>query len=264
MKNIIYYLIFALFLLQCKPSNEKQSKNLSKLNAVLWQNSAEASAVYYQTYQFAKIKLIENIKQYNGKKKLAIISDVDETILNNSVFEAKNILLNRNYPKGWVQWIKSEKAKPFLGSLKFFKFVHSKKIEIFYITNRKEKTNPATYNNLKKFHFPVKEKNILARTNTSSKKERRNIIQKNYHILLYLGDNLNDFNTFFEKKSLSQRATTIRQEKIKFAQQFILFPNPIYGSWEGATFQYNYRLNENEKINQKLKLLQQLIKLISN
>ena len=74
--------------------------------AVLYQQkSAEYKALCYQAFNFAKFKLDQSSKAMGMMKQRAIIVDIDETVLDNSPYEAKCILDAINYPAFWDEWV---------------------------------------------------------------------------------------------------------------------------------------------------------------
>ena len=105
--------------------------------------------------------------------------------------------------------------------------------------------------NLKKLGFPdVSDQTLLVRTdaNSSSKEPRRLSVSQKYRIVLLMGDNLNDFAELFEKsKSVESRIAAVEQNKTQFGTRFIVLPNPMYGDWESAIYDYNFKLKEEEK-----------------
>ena len=62
-----------------------------------------------------------------------------------------------------------------------------------------------------------------------------------------MGDNLNDFDNMFRKKGIADRFDAVDGAKDRFGAQFIVLPNPIYGDWEGAVYQYNWKLSPEQK-----------------
>src|SRR5215831_18929099 len=74
------------------------------LNAVLWQqHSGEYKALCYQAFSLAKTKLTEKISAHaKDELPLAIITDIDESILDNSPQQAGDILHHTTYTeKKW-------------------------------------------------------------------------------------------------------------------------------------------------------------------
>jgi predicted secreted acid phosphatase len=62
-----------------------------------------------------------------------------------------------------------------------------------------------------------------------------------------IGDNLNDFDNIFRGKSVDDRLKAVDLLKDKFGIKFIVIPNPTYGEWEGAVYNFNWRLSPKEK-----------------
>ena len=105
--------------------------------ATLWtQKSGEARAISYQAFNFAKRLLNESLRKASRKPR-AIIVDVDETVVDNSPFQAMGILKNTSYPVGWREWIDAASAKAIPGAVEFLSYANKKGVEVFYVTNRK-------------------------------------------------------------------------------------------------------------------------------
>ena len=229
------YLIVLLSILSCNQPDYKNDNDY-KIQAQVWtQNSAEYRALCYQAFNAAKMNLDALFffeKKYD--KPLAIIADVDETVLDNSPYDGKLILNNTTYNReSWVEWGNLEIAKAIPGSLEFLIYASEKNVEIFYISNRYSEQLEATVNNLKKLGFPdAKESNVLLRGDTRSKSERRKSVSDNYEIIMLIGDNLSDFNDEFEIKLYDERSDQTDKLKNEFGTKLIVLPNPNYGDWE--------------------------------
>jgi 5'-nucleotidase (lipoprotein e(P4) family) len=72
---------------------------------------------------------------------------------------------------------------------------------------------------------------------------------------MLVGDNLNDLAQVFERKSIADRFAAVDQLKNEFGKRFIVLPNPMYGEWENAVYEYK-RLNEREKAAARQRVLQ--------
>ena len=229
------YLIVLLSILSCNQPDYKNDNDY-KIQAQVWtQNSAEYRALCYQAFNAAKMNLDALFffeKKYD--KPLAIIADVDETVLDNSPYDGKLILNNTAYNReSWVEWGNLEIANAIPGSLEFLIYASEKNVEIFYISNRYSEQLEATVNNLKKLGFPdAKKSNVLLRGDTRSKSERRKSVSDNYEIIMLIGDNLSDFNDEFEIKLYNERSDQTDKLKNEFGTKLIVLPNPNYGDWE--------------------------------
>lgn len=235
----------------------KISKNEHLMMAVLYhQTSAEIRALCYQSFKMAKLSLISDKNNTEITKKRAIIVDIDETILDNSPFEAKCITDNISYPSFWKEWCERADAKIIPGADEFLKFASELGYEIFYVSNRKEVLKEKTIKNLNLYDLPnVDEEHIFLREKSSSKIERRNMIDKSYHIALLIGDNLNDFSGVFEKGSMKDRYEMTDSLKNEFGERFIILPNAMYGEWEGAIYNYDYANHDSVKNIKRLESL---------
>jgi 5'-nucleotidase (lipoprotein e(P4) family) len=204
------------------------------------QRSAEYKALCYQAFNIAHTRIEEFNRQRSPKPK-AIMTDIDETILNNSPYQAHQLLQGKDYdPVSWKEWTAKGEADTVPGALKFLKYAATTGIEIFYVTNREEDEREGTLKNLKKFNFPnADDQHLLLKGNTSSKEPRKNSIAETHTIVLLMGDNMNDFNFLFEKKTSDERDKVADSFAGDFGNRFIVLPNPVYGDWESSLYHYN-------------------------
>lgn len=236
--------------------------NEHQVAAVLWfQHAAENRALFYQAFNLAKMRLemeLKACKKSRKKQPCAIVTDVDETVLDNSPNQAWLIKNRQNYSAAnWFDWVKQESAKPLPGALDFVNYAAQNGVKTFYVTNRNAAEKEATANNLKKAGFPeVTDETLLVRTAESGKEARRKTVAAKYRIVLLIGDNLNDLSDIFERKSIADRFAAVDSVKNEFGSRFIVLPNPMYGEWEGALYDYNFRRTEEEKANVRRSLLQ--------
>lgn len=244
MKNRFFYLILVLILISCNEENKQLSPIPEQnIQAVLWQQqSGEFKALCYQAFELAKIRLEQITDTLSSSKPPAIIADVDETLLDNSPYNAYLIKNNLNYtPETWEYWVNLEKAEPIPGAVDFLKFADANGINIFYVSNRSEKDVEKTIRNFEKYDFPqLSYDRFFFKTTTSNKEKRRQTINENYNVVLLLGDNLDDFAEVFENQSPKNRKFLADSLKSKFGNNYIVFPNPIYGSWESAIYNYDF------------------------
>ena len=215
--------------------------------ATLWaQNAGEARALSYQAFNIAKMKLDKDLRR-KSKKVRAVVVDVDETIVDNSPFQAQGIKDNTSYPTGWREWIDLANATALPGSVEFLNYANKRGVEVFYITNRKVVGFESTYKNLVNLGFPVKRENMLLRKKDSSKKSRRAKVLEKHRIVLLMGDNLGDFSEVFEVDNTVDRNALVDKNKSLFGGKFIVLPNAMYGNWEGAVYDGNMRLPSSDK-----------------
>lgn len=216
--------------------------------AVFQQNAAEYQALCAQAFNIATWQL-DKILQEDHQKPLAIVTDVDETFLDNSPYAVQMAREGKSFSQeSWNNWTAKADAKPVLGSLDFFNYAASKGVEVYYITNRKTEDKAATIENLVKYNFPfADEKHVVVRSEESSKHARREALSQTHEIVLLLGDNLSDFATIFDKKTQTERLNQVKTNQELFGKKFIVFPNPGYGDWEAALFDYAKDLSNEQK-----------------
>jgi len=209
------------------------NKISQKDHSMYWhKNSAEYKALCLQAYNAAKNKLDLELSK-NVDETLAIVADLDETILNNTPYNEMLIEENTSYnQENWSHWVNKKIATAVPGSLDFFNYADSKGVEIIYLSNRRVENYEPTKENLISLGFPFKESTqMLLRTNSRDKDERRKSIE-NYNIIMFIGDNLGDFDSTFFDKDNEERWEISKSKKEKFGDSFILIPNLIYGDWE--------------------------------
>lgn len=224
--------------------------NNGKAWASIWQQrAAEYKALCFQAYNIARLRVDEGVKNPGGKP-LAIVTDIDETLLDNSPYDAARALQNKDYTDAtWKEWTDKTVADTVPGAPAFFKYAASRGVTIFYITNRNENERATTLKNLQLYGLPnADDAHLQLKTGTSSKEARRLNVLKTHNILLLCGDNLPDFDILYDNHPTeeSRAATTQKLEK-EFGSRYIIIPNPSYGDFEGALFGFNYKLTNAQK-----------------
>lgn len=255
MKKTIISLTTTLILFACNQTKEKTEINANCCQksdytgqAVLWyQHSPEMKALYIQSYNMAKMALVNNLhhKLFPGKKNCVVV-DIDETILSNSPYQAWLYLTNGVYTEAsWNEWVKNVKAEPLPGTVDFLNYAKSIGVEIFYLSNRNnDELFEPTLQNLKKYNLPnadkahllLKTKGDTTLTGRTTKEHRRLKIQNelNYEILLLCGDQVADFDKAFtvSKDGTEQQIKdSVDKYKTDFSTRFIIIPNPMYCDW---------------------------------
>ncbi len=261
---------------QAVPSGLRDTHEM--LYAVLWmQTSAEFRALSRSVYVLARKALdaalaapgwtaaLEQQGRAPFPDKTAIILDIDETVLDNSPYEAQLILDGKPYDEAaWKKWVLQGKANEIPGALEFVRYAQSLGVTVFYISGRDAEIpgdhispqEQATRRNLEAlgFAFPPGEDTVLLKNENqgwgSDKSSRRAYVAQSYRILLLIGDDLGDF--------LSGVKTDIRLRKDKAEERqdlwgrgWIVLPNAMYGSWEGALFGYDQKLTDEQALRLK-------------
>ena len=226
--------------------------------ALNWfQQSGEYQALSHQAFNIAKLAF-DQAKAAPGKKK-AVVVDLDETMLDNSPYSGWQATQGQPFAAAtWAKWSQAEQAGAVPGAVQFARYVNSHQGTMFYVSNRKQSEYAATVANMQKLGFTgMSEKTVLLSGDTSNKQPRFDAIKNaGYDIVVYAGDNLNDFGAATYHKDNAQRRAFVADNQSKFGTQYIVLPNPLYGDWESGMAQdYNKLTPE-----QKLLIRQQAIK----
>ena len=241
------------------------------LNATLWmQKSVEYKATVDGIYALAKMRLDQALadkawtalpdmqgKDFEGKP-VALIADLDETAIDNNVYEASLVTRNTGYSgKDYDKYVKDEKAGAEPGAVDFFKYAASKGVEVFYISNRKGDQEKATRENLERLGFPLDDKvdTVLLEHEKpdwkSAKGSRDAVVAKDYRVVMMLGDNLGDF-TDKASGSPDERMAAYKAAQDHWGHDWIMLPNPEYGSWESASFGGDWSKSPDERRKEKI------------
>src|SRR5438874_6575086 len=116
------------------------------------QTAAEYRACCLQTYAWASERLAEKLKGRAGDKRPAVVLDLDETVLDNSAFQA--FLDRERLPYGdryWEEWEENypHEVEAVPGARAFIREAQKKGVTIIYISNRLEKYKASTVRALK-------------------------------------------------------------------------------------------------------------------
>ena len=203
-----------------------------------WMKSLEYNLLCQQIFKNAKNQIdkldLNNapsaILEVNTKLNLplAIITDIDETILLNYQFQIEIRKRGGKFSYDlFEEYVTKKTAIATQGSIKYFQYLASKGIKVIYISNRHISSQDKTFEYLKELGYPIEDKNDLLLKGeklewTSNKSSRRLYISRKYRVIQMFGDNLKDFTETKEQ---------ILQNKEKFGLSWFIIPNPAYGTW---------------------------------
>src|SRR5690349_14800449 len=179
-----------------------------------------------------------------AKLPTAVVLDLDETVLDNTVYQARLVRDHAAYNnQSWGEWVGAGEAEAVPGAREFISKARALGHTIFYISNRDCTAPPptasdscpaktATMKNLVALGIDSKmdPAHLLLRGekpewNKSSKTSRRAFIGANYRIVALVGDDLGDF--------VDPTMFAADRERLEphFGRDWFVLPNPIYGSW---------------------------------
>lgn len=217
----------------CQPVAQPNSQE-ALLQAVTWyQQSAEMKAIYIQSYNWAERILKERAEQ-GAEKALAVVLDIDETVLDNSPQTAQQVIEGKPYGQEmWDEWCQLSKAEALPGVLGFTKEAMAMGVEVFYISNRGIHLLDVTLENLKVAGLPNADaEHVLLKTDSSVKDERRARVSQSHEVVLLIGDNLGDFSGIFDDRMDGSDKEKVMAHADRFGYEYIILPNPLYGGWE--------------------------------
>ena len=140
------------------------------LNAVAWmQTSVEYRLLAGQTYRAALLQLDRALKtpdwdalvpeeRANPATGLApaVIVDIDETVLDNSPYQARLVRDGGSYDEvTWDGWVREEEATAIPGAVEFAQAAAARGVTIFYVSNRAAHLEEPTLKNVRALGFPL-------------------------------------------------------------------------------------------------------------
>ena len=257
---------------QAKPAADAATLADDNLNAVLWvQASAEYRAAAETVYRAAADTLDLALKERHwdalvpterdnagntAHLKPAVIMDVDETVLDNSPYQARLIRDQAQYSDPtWDLWVAEKKAKAVPGVVEFAKAAAAKGVTILYLSNRAVHLKDATIANLEAVGMPVASDDVFLGLGTvvpgcdqsgSEKNCRRRLAGREYRVLMQFGDQLGDF-VEVVANTPQGRAGLLDEYGDWFGERWWMLPNPTYGGWEPALFNNDWALPKPER-----------------
>jgi 5'-nucleotidase (lipoprotein e(P4) family) len=221
------------------------------LNAVIWmQTAAEYRAASLQTYRAAEASMMRALHDKNWTAAVeqrrpvpdlppAVILDLDETVFDNSVYQARLTATAGTFDnESWQKWVAEKKAGLVPGARDFLLTAHANGVGLFYVTNRvcdPNKADDPTVAVLRTHLLPFRPERLLCKTDTSDKSARRTLVAAGNRILLLIGDDFNDFISLpTGQAAVTERLAAVDAFSRYWGERWFLLPNPSYGSWERA------------------------------
>jgi 5'-nucleotidase (lipoprotein e(P4) family) len=250
----------------CPAGNTVPALADDNFRVTLWQQSAaEYDALSLQVYARADAMLkraidegwsaidASEVAQPVSGNRIAIIADVDETLLDNSAFGVRQLrepmppcitpaAARVEWDRRWSEWVGEAEAPALPGAAEFMRRAvalgnDAVTVEVFYVTNRKDSEKAATCENLRRTNFPLPDCDtyVLTRNDADGrgkdKVSRRRQVAATHRVALMFGDNLGDFvgNVMTDEK---QRDAQVTGKARWWGERWFMLPNPTYGSWD--------------------------------
>ena len=248
------------------------------LNAVVWaQTAIEHDLIYIQTFRNAQSRLLTALRdpQWDALAKEdrtmpiaglppAVVLDIDETVLDNSPYQARLVKSGGQYDEAsWAAWCKEERARAMPGALAFTRYAAEHGIAVIYLSNRAQDLDTATLANLRQLGFPVSGPEAFLGLGTvlpgceqvgTEKGCRRQLVSRKYRVLMQFGDQLGDFVDVVANTEAGRKQAITGYMDWVGTRWFVL-PNPTYGSWEPALFNNDWSAPPAQRRQQKLDAL---------
>jgi acid phosphatase len=252
-------------------SNDETARSAdvdARLNGVLWiQTALEYEIATVQAYELAEIMLLEGMADYHWTALVeqegdfedlppAVVLDVDETVLDNSAYDARLIIAGIDHDQNmWNTWVTEKCALAISGAKGFLESAVSRGVKIFFITNRDYNVEMETAENLRvALGLEVLRESVLCRGEKedwdTDKTSRRAFVARTHRVLLLIGDDLNDF-VYVGNVPPEERVKLGRRYADYWGKKWIVLPNPVYGTWERATYGYDNGSTRAERLNKK-------------
>ncbi len=246
----------------------RRQLNDQSIMALNWmQRAGEYTALCHQAFNTAQIAFDAALNL--NIKSPAVVVDIDETVLDNSPYQAGLIDTDNKFSSDtWNLWVREAKAKAVPGAVDFVNYVNARGGKVFFVSDRSQGSTPeenalerATIENLKALGFTgVNEETVILREEFAStgsgkasfsKQFRRQAIERGRvdgiarEIVVLVGDNLNDLDEYAGDSDTERRThaeknrgrygrLTADNRRVEAAQ--IVLPNPVYGSWETGIY----------------------------
>ncbi|MGC7560728.1 5'-nucleotidase, lipoprotein e(P4) family [Pasteurella sp. PK-2025] len=238
-------------------ANQAQLQQQAVLGLVWTQQSGEYAALAHQAFNTAKMAF-DHAKAAKGKKK-AVVVDLDETMIDNSAYAGWQVKTGQDFtPETWTKWVDARQSAAIPGAVAFSNYVNANGGTVFFVSNRRDDVEKAgTVDDMKRLGFTgVSEKTLLLKKDKSNKSVRfKQVEAMGYDIVLFVGDNLNDFGDSTYKKSNAERRMFVAENSLKFGKKFIILPNDNYGDWMGGLDKNYFKGNAQNQLDIRAKAI---------
>lgn len=258
------------------------------LDATLWmQTSAEYAVITQQIYESAwrHVDSVLRDKHYaawptqpsvfspgpqgtqspsgdDSPRPPAVILDVDETVLDNSAYQAQRIREGGEFDADqWHAFCQRAESTAVPGAIAFIHRCWAAEIDVFFVTNRDVKERQATCDNLRKLNIlrDTDQQHVMCKGEragwTSDKESRRKHLAESHRVLAMVGDDLNDFVSVGYRASPDERKRLAMDYASMWGTGWFMLPNADYGGWERALFEWNDAMPRSQKLRRKFEAL---------
>ena len=197
-------------------------------NDVRWvRQSAEHRILCEQLFRQATVAILRQVKMEKGSKNLAVVVDLDETVLDNSLYQVERWKAGLSFTQdSWSDWVNRKEAGLVPGAKAFLSTVRKKGVRVVFLSNRMNHNLEPTRGNLRLLGVLDPKDLFLLRLDKNDLKEvRRKEVTDGtgrmkkvgpLHVIGYVGDQMGDFPSDVSRV---------------FGRINFILPNPMYGKW---------------------------------
>ncbi len=225
---------------------DSEARNVMAM-AVAWkETAAEYDALYLQGFNVAQMHVERALAERaaagaESGRPLAVISDLDDTVLDTRDYWREQMASGDTFfsDARWDVWVRKNRVRATPGALQFLNFCRDSGVEVFYITQRDQgpETMAFALANIKTAGLPfADEDHLTVLVGSSNKEPRQQELAEMRDVVVYLGDNLNDFSRGYYLSHWEARRERLVEDRAELGRRFILFPNPTDGHWVRAIY----------------------------
>lgn len=197
------------------------------------QQSAVMDGLQRQAFKLARMRLDDKLAEHGSVENLAIVTDADETLLDNSPLLVRDMRNCHKYETWdtWGHWEREGTPELIPGAKAFLTYADERGVDIFYVSNRFGANKSHTVDTLQELGLPqASDDTVKLWREDYPKTERRAEIRENHEIIMLIGDTLADLHGDFEG-SAEERRAAVKEHAEKFGTDWIVLPNATYGDW---------------------------------
>jgi len=197
-------------------------------NDIRWiRQSTEHRTLCEQLFRQATVAIIRKVKTEKNSDNLAVVVDLDETVLDNSLYQVERWKAGLSFTQdSWSEWVNREETGLVPGAKEFLKALRKKGVRVVFLSNRMNHNLEPTRENLRLLGVLDPDDLFLLRLDKNDLKEvRRKEVTDGtgrmkkigpLNVIGYVGDQMGDFPS---------------GQKKEFGKTNFLLPNPMYGKW---------------------------------
>ena len=168
--------------------------DINLVDGLRYSRTGECRQQFKEAVKNAKLFCAEYERDHPGERKIAIVSDIDETLIDNREALTNKTDIDLN---DWRNWIDEARAPTLKVTAHFLRWARKKGYAIFLVTGRHEHGRPATVLNLVKDGVAydgllMRENDDYGPAEIGKVKMRKSIEDMGFKIVVNIGDQFSD------------------------------------------------------------------------